>query len=399
MLAIKNLFRNKLRTLLNIIGITLAIISLVILTSLGCGLMDTGEQVLKDSSMHLWITGRPVDLKTQYVQSSQARISDVHRISTQTQADPRINMVTPLLTEIVYAYKEGEDPKAMFGLGVNTHGYIVTISSGAPISASTLYNGSSYDGPFTNEVLVDSRGAQLLGVGVGDTIFAGKTVSDARNREFKVVGISDSLSTFSINAMVIFPFSEFQLITGNQFHDSASMIIVRLNDINTAEQVKNDLQKQYPEYRVSTNRELLDNIIKQNGFFIVSASSIVVLAIVMGTSLVILTMLLSLNERKREIGILQVIGFSRLSIARSFGFEGFIISVIGGISGLLLSMPVAEIINQTVKSMTGLDDLLVLDNKIMLLGFSMAIIIGLLSTLATIWRLSTIRPIEQIRSI
>ena len=399
MLAIKNLFRNKLRTLLNIIGVTLAIISLVILTSLGSGLLDTGEQVLKDSSMHLWMKGRPVDLETQYIQSSRAMINDVHQIGTQTQADPRVNMSTPLLTEIVYAFKEGEDPKAVFGLGVDTSGPIVTISSGAPISTSTLYNGGTYDGLFTSEVLVDSRAAHLLGVEVGDTIFAGKTIADARNREFKVVGISDSLSTFSINAMVIFPFPEFQLITGNHYHDSASMIIVRLNDVNTAEQVKNDLQKRYPEYQVSTNRELLNNIIKQNGFFIVSASSIVILAIVMGTSLIILTMLLSLNERKKEIGILQVVGFSRLSIARSFGFEGFIISIIGGISGILLSVPVAEIINQIVKKMTGLDELLVLDNKIMLLGFSMAVIIGLLSTLATIWRLSTIKPIEQIRSV
>ena len=399
MLAIKNLSRNKLRTLLNIIGVTLAIISLVILTSLGSGLLDTGEQVLKDSSMHLWMKGRPVDLKTQYIQSSEARISDVHQIRTQIQADPRVNMSTPLLTEIVYAYKEGEDPKAVFGLGVDTHGPIVTISSGAPISTSTLYNGSTYDGPFTSEVLVDSRASHLLGVEVGDTIFAGKTISDARNRQFKVVGISDSLSTFSINAMVIFPFPEFQLITGNHNHDSASMIIVRLNDVNTAEQVKNDLQKRYPEYQVSTNRELLNNIIKQNGFFIVSASSIVILAIVMGTSLIILTMLLSLNERKKEIGILQVVGFSRLSIARNFGFEGFIISIIGGISGILLSVPVAGIINQIVKKMTGLDELLVLDNEIMLLGFSMAVIIGLLSTLATIWRLSTIEPMEQIRSV
>jgi putative ABC transport system permease protein len=399
MLAIKNLFRNKLRTLLNIIGIMLAIISLVILTSLGCGLLDTGEQVLKDSSMHLWMKGRPVDLKTQYIQSSQARISDVHQISIQALADPRVNVSTPLLTEIVYAHKEGKDPKAVFGLGVDTGGPLVTISSGAPISTSTLYNGGTYDGPFISEVLVDSRAAHLLGVEVGDTIFAGKTISDARNRQFKVLGISDSLSTFSLNAMVIFPFPEFQLITGNHYHDSASMIIVRLNDVNTAEQVKNDLQEQYPEYQVSTNREFLNNIIKQNGFFIVSASSIVILAIVMGTSLIILTMLLSLNERKREIGILQVVGFSRLSIARNFGFEGFIISVIGGISGILLSVPVAGIINQIVKRMTGLDELLVLDTKIMLLGFSMAVIIGLLSSLATIWRLSTIKPMEQIRSV
>ena len=402
MLAIKNLFRNKLRTLLNIIGVTLAIVSLIILTSLGSGLLDTGEQVLKDSSMHLWMKGRPVDLKTQYIQSSEARISDVHQISTQIQADPRVNLSNPLLAEIVYAYKDGEDPKAVFGLGVDTGGSdegMVKISGGKRISTSTLYNSGTYDGPFTSEVLVDSRAAHLLGVEVGDTIFAGKTISDARNRQFKVVGISDSLSTFSINAMVIFPFPEFQLITGNHNHDSASMIIVRLNDVNTAEQVKNDLQKRYPEYQVSTNRELLNNIIKQNGFFIVSASSIVILAIVMGTSLIILTMLLSLNERKKEIGILQVVGFSRLSIARSFGFEGFIISIIGGISGLLLSVPVAEIINQIVNKMTGLDELLVLDNEIMLLGFSMAVIIGLLSTLATIWRLSTIKPIEQIRSV
>jgi putative ABC transport system permease protein len=65
----------------------------------------------------------------------------------------------------------------------------------------------------------------------------------------------------------------------------------------------------------------------------------VVLAVIMGTMLVVNTMLLSLHEKKKEIAILKVIGMSQWSIFRSIGTEGLLISFLGGITGILSVLP------------------------------------------------------------
>ncbi|MCL7415731.1 MAG: hypothetical protein M8349_06695 [ANME-2 cluster archaeon] len=44
MLALKNLIKNRVRTTLNIAAVTIAVLSVILLASLGSGLVSTGEQ-------------------------------------------------------------------------------------------------------------------------------------------------------------------------------------------------------------------------------------------------------------------------------------------------------------------------------------------------------------------
>ncbi len=400
MIAIRNITRNKLRTILTSLGVALAVLSIVLFASIGNGLLTTGGKTLEQSSIHLWITGASSDLRSQYMGTGESKISDAHMVAGDLRKNKEINLATPMLTEMVYAFKEGSEPKAVFALGLEgSNGSMVSIIQGKDLTKDEHYNKGRYDGKWTNEVLIDSRTANLLKVNVGDTIAIGKTVTEANAQKFTIIGLTNSLSRFSSNPIVVMYLSELQDISGNKYFDTVTMIIIRLKNPAMAAEIQNELQQKYPEYTVSTNQEYLTKAIKQNALPIASAASIVILAVIMGTMLAINTMFLSLNEKKKEIAILQVIGLSRWSIFKSIGTEGLITSLFGGAVGILASIAIIPILNDLIYAYMGFDGLVILQTDYLYMGFAIAVFIGLLTSFLAAMLISRMNTAELLRGV
>ena len=402
MLATRTIAHNKVRSALSITGVAVAVISIVVIASVGNGLLATGETTFKQSTMHLWLTGECVDVSSQYLGAEEAGIDGAHALSDQLRREEHIALASPILTEVVYAFKEGEAPKPLFGIGikgaVGGADQMVSTSSGTGLARSSHYNAGRYDGKWTYEVLIDSRGALALSASVGDEIFVGKTLSEAEDNRFRIVGITDSLSMFSSNPMIVFHLSELQDLTGNKYYDRVNLMVIRLHDPGAADEVKAMLEDKYP-YEVSTNSEYLRKILKQNAVVLVSATAIVALAVIMGMVLVVATMLLSLSDRKREIGILKVLGFSRGSILMSIGLEGLIICGIGGVIGCALSFPISELLNTLIYRAVGFNNLVVIKAEFVYMGLSLAVAMGLVSTAVYVAGISRIKPMDLLRGL
>lgn len=400
MIALRNLAYNKFRTMLSITGIAIAVISIILLGSMGNGLIKTGEKTLEKSSMQMWITGKTLDLESQYSGSNEGKIADAHKLEKSLLKNSNIKSAMPVLTEILYAYKQGQEPKAVFGLGLEgTEGSFVSIVQGRGLTDDSHFNNGMYNGPWKREILIDDRTAKLLGVNIGDTLYIGKTLTEARGQKFTIVGLTNSLSSFSSGPLIVFYLSEMQDITGNNYYDTVNLMMLRLQNPSKAEETQKQLGLQYPEYIVSTNLNLLKKIVKQNFPILASAVSVVVLAILMGALLVVNTMLLSLNERKNEIGILKVMGFGRWSIFRYVGFEGFLLCIIGGISGVLLSIPLSMILNILVYKEVGFDNLVLIDSTYVYISFAIAAVIGLLTSFLAVMKISRMNTAQLLRGI
>src|SRR3972149_3466540 len=147
MLAIRNMMRNKLRTILTSMGVALAVLSIILLASIGNGLLTTGDKILEQISIHLWITGASSDLRSQYMGTGESKISDAHKLAAELRKNKEINLATPMLTEMVYAFKEGSEPKAVFALGLEgSNGSMVSIIQGKDLTKDEHFNKSRYDG-------------------------------------------------------------------------------------------------------------------------------------------------------------------------------------------------------------------------------------------------------------
>lgn len=381
MLAIKNLSKKKLRTFFTMLGVALGVVSLIMLASIGNGLLTTGGKLLEQSTINLWVTGGATDIQSQYAGTGDSKISDAHKFIEDFRENKEISMVTPMLTEMVYAYKNVSKPRAVFGLGIEgSGGTLVTLMQGKDLGVDEHYNKSRFDGKWKKEILIDNRTANLLDVHVGDTIHIGKTLTEAKEQEFRIIGLTNSLSRFSSNPMIIFLLSEFQDVTGNHYYDKVSMVMIRLKDPEKAAYFKNEIEQRYPLYTVSTNQGYLKKALKQNSLLIASSASIVLLAVILGALLVVNTMILSLQEKKREIAILKVIGMSRWSIFKSIGIEGLFISLLGGIMGIFICIPLSYLINLLINRYVGFNDLVVIQIEYIYLSLALAITIGILTS-------------------
>jgi ABC-type lipoprotein release transport system permease subunit len=400
MIALRNLSYNKFRTFLSITGIAFAVISIILLGSIGNGLMATGEKTLERSSMQMWLTGKTFDIESQFSGGSEGKISNAHKLGNELKKNSNIKWATPVLTEILYSYKEGEEPLAIFGLGLEgTGGEFVSIVQGHGLTDDSFYNNGMYNGARKGEILIDARAAKLLNVNIGDILNIGKTITEARKQKFTIVGITNSLSSFTSGPMIVFYLSELQELTGNHYYDSVNLVMIRLINPSKADETQRQLVSQFPEYAVSTNLNLLKKIVKQNSPLLAGAFSIVVLAVLMGALLVVNTTLLSLNERKKEIGILKVMGFSPWSIFKKVGFEGFVICIMGGIMGILASIPLSMILNMFIQIVAGFEGLVIINNTFLYMGISMSVSIGLLTSFFALMRINRTNTAQLLRDV
>ena len=398
MIVLRNIAHNKFRTIISITGVFIAVISAIFLGSIGNGLLVTGEKTLNASTMQIWLTGKTIDLQSQYLGGNEGKITGSYSLSKDLVKFENIEWASPVLTEIVYAYKEGDEPNAIFGLGLEgTGGNMVSLLKGNGLTSDTHFNNGLYNGPWKREVMIDSRAAKIMDLDVGDTLNIGKTLTEAQDQKFSIIGITNSLSSFTSGPMIVFYLSELQELTGNNYYDSVNLIMIRIKDASKVELTSKEIGSKYPEYSVSTNRNLIKKIARQNSTVLASALSIVLLAVVMGTLLVINIMLLSLNERKYEIGILKVLGFSRWSIFKIAGLEVFLICLTGGLLAVYLSIPISEILNELVYKMVGFNGLVIIDRSFLYFGMGIAIIIGLVASFLAVMRIDGINTSELLR--
>ncbi|HIH44233.1 MAG TPA: ABC transporter permease [Candidatus Methanoperedenaceae archaeon] len=404
MLALRTMLRSLSRTILSVSGIALAVLSIIIIASIGNGIVATGGKTLEASRYNLWVTGKPADLQSQYMGGSETKVTFAHTVARDIGNNSSVSLASPVLAEMVYAYREGTEMRTLFALGIeNTRGpgesKMISISAGKDLLKDTHYAGGRYDGAWSREVLIDGRTAGLLGAGVGDTIHIGKTVSEAEAQEFTVVGITNSLSMFSSSPMVILYLSELQDITGNKYQDSASMVMVRLKPGADAKEIAVSLRGRYPQYRVSTNTEFFAGAVRQNALPVAGAASIVVLAVVSGATLCVINMLLSLNSRRKELAVLLVLGFSRWSIIKRTFAEGLLVSISGCAVALVLSMPLVSALNWISQSFTGIQGLVSLEPDFMYLGIVLSAAIGILTGVASALWVRRMRPLDVLRSV
>ncbi|MEI6144334.1 MAG: ABC transporter permease [Candidatus Berkelbacteria bacterium] len=122
-----------------------------------------------------------------------------------------------------------------------------------------------------------------------------------------------------------------------------------------------------------------------------------ILALIVGLFSIVNTMIMSISERTKEIGIKKAIGASGSSIAREYTFEAGVISLLGGLVGMGLGVLIITIVNGRMAS-SGAEIFLLQANflvGVVVFSFVIGIIAGILPAL----RASKLRVVEAIREL
>jgi len=102
-------------------------------------------------------------------------------------------------------------------------------------------------------------------------------------------------------------------------------------------------------------------------------------------------MLVSVTERTREIGIRKAVGARKADILTQFLLEAVVLSLLGGLLGILLGTGIAEMVDMS----GAIDSVVTLSSILLAVGFSLAI--GLFFGIYPANRAAGLNPIEALR--
>ena len=378
----RNLVGHKLRALLTLGSVTIAVFLLVILIAVSRGL---DAAVAKASETRLWVQSAVslfVDLPEGYEQKIRS---------------------TPGVEEVVrFTWFGGvyQDPSNFFAqFAVDPQKWADSYPEIDIVEGSL----ADWQKSRTNCIIGEDLAARF-GWQLGDRVPLIGTIfprTDGSNWQFDVAGIYHSNST-NIDQMTMF--FDFDYLKESRDSGAAGgpggvgVFLTRMEPDTSPDNVIAAIEAEYENgpqaVRVTTEAEFQRQFITMLGSVPTLLASIgggVLFAIFFA---VLNTMLMAARERTRDIGILKALGFGNGTISGLFMLESLLICTIGGVIALLLAKgaerPLWSIVSATVPGFA-------ISNTVLLLGAALALGLGLLAGLAPALRARKLQPVAALR--
>ncbi len=340
-LALRNVFRNKRRTLLTLASITVGGAAIILVGGyIEYSFWGLRESTIRSELGHIQYYRQGFNQNGQVAPGKYLlNESDAAAVETFLKSLPEVRAFSRRLsaTGLISA---GEKSLFFFAQGIEPEKESRISSSVRILAGSDLFEGDRY------KILVGQGLADQLQLAVGDRVtLLVTTYSGAINAlDFTISGImSNGVKAFD-EKIVRMPLPDMQELLSTH---AIERIVVLLRNTEQTQLVYGTSQAHFGNQGVElkTWEELADfyqkvKTIYQNIFRFLN----VVILIVIVLS-IINTMTMSVMERISEIGTLRAMGTSRSSIMLLMVLEGFILGVIGGACAMALGCVLALAIN------------------------------------------------------
>lgn len=180
-------------------------------------------------------------------------------------------------------------------------------------------------------------------------------------------------------------------------YDNLQVIIDQPENVSAAE---NEIRKL--GYQTHSMAEASQEIENQSKTVMLILGGIGSIAFIVSAIGIINTMLMSIYERQKEIGVMKVIGASVADVQTMFLIESGFIGFFGGILGLIISLLVARLINGVFGAgadmMMGTSKIVVIPIWLMLVGVGFSALVGVLAGYLPARRATKLSAIDALRS-
>ncbi|OGR57263.1 MAG: ABC transporter permease [Desulfobacula sp. RIFOXYB2_FULL_45_6] len=238
-----------------------------------------------------------------------------------------------------------------------------------------------------DEVMLGSQLATLMGFKAGDTLVLSGI-------PFKITAVLNSTGSSEDDA-VIADLGAAQKILGKEGKISMVEISAFCQGCPISEMTLQIAEK-FPDAKVTAMKQAVMSKMQSIDMFKSFSLGVSIIVILIGSLLVLVTMMGSVNERTREIGIFRAIGFRRGHVMQIILLEAMLLGIIGGITGFIMGNCIAYgLIPIVIKdgAFTGIDAAL---GGVSIL---MAVALSLLASLYPAFKASNMDPSEALRSL
>ncbi|WP_299981498.1 FtsX-like permease family protein [Desulfobacula sp.] len=238
-----------------------------------------------------------------------------------------------------------------------------------------------------DEVMLGSQVASLLGFKQGDTISLSGT-------SFKVATILKPTGAAEDNA-IISNLSSAQKLLGKQGKLSMVEISAFCQGCPITE-LTLQIAEKFPNAKVTAMKQAVMSKMQSIDMFRSFSLGISIIVILIGSLLVLVTMMGSVNERTREIGIFRAIGFRRGHVMQIILLEAMLLGIIGGILGFVIGNLIAYGIIPVVMK----DGVFAgINLNLGIVSILMAVALSLLASLYPAFKASNMDPSEALRAL
>ena len=360
---IKNPFRRRNSAILSIVGICIGIIVIVALGGITSGLVSTFEETVHAGGADFSVCGKESGNSAYGTNTIDANWTEmIANVSGVDEAYP----IYVVLTSV------GDDyMNTLIGIDPNgTELADISVTDGRMVKDNT------------SEVILGKIYADDNNISVGDSIRVG-------GEDFDVVGIFESGDTNTAGA-VLTSIKKVGDLMGDE--DSISNVYVKVEKGEDAQAVADRIDSMYGD-NITTVSSVMEMEQMATMLNMLQASSwgISLLAIVVGGLGIINTMLMSVFERTREIGVLKAVGWSNRKILTMIVGESLVITIISAILGSIIGVVACTVLGP----MMGLTPLFTIDTFIQ--AFGIAIIVGIIGGLYPAVKAINLPPTEALR--
>jgi len=393
-LAVITLRANKLRSLLTMLGIIIGVSSVILLISIGSGLKSyiTGQlQGLGSNSLYV-IPGN-LELKpgggggggtpgagTATLKFTLAHYHELAQKGTTFQA--------------VMGYSENNGTVSYGGKSKTMQ------VAGVGYQYPEVRNQYPTQGAFFNASQQEAgKKVIVLGKTVADDLFGsedptGKKVTLSDNK-FTVLGVLEKKGAFGAVDMDNQVFIPFTTAMTTFDVDKIQSFWIQAKDTNTIDQSKAEIKKillrtlKPDDFSVLDTGSIVSVISQVLGVLTIALAGIAAISLIVGGIGIMNIMLVSVTERTREIGLRKAVGATPKIIMIQFLIESTVISVAGGIVGIILgtggSLAMKGFLPTSVSFWS------------ILLAFSVSVIIGVVFGVLPAGRAARLNPIQALR--
>jgi len=234
------------------------------------------------------------------------------------------------------------------------------------------------------QAMVGRRMAEVLSLEVGDTL----RILDGT---FRVVGIYETGVAFEDSGVVV-SLRDAQRLAGRPHQ--VSMYTIKLRDPKRAEAVLENLEANFPEINATLSSELAE-VMPDLENMDMMVGQISFLAMLVGGLGMLNTMLMSVLERTREIGVLRSLGWRRRQVIGMILTEALALGIVGGVCGAVLGVAIAWGTTQ-IQGVGGMLEPQY-STGLFLQALVVALATGGLGGLYPAWRATRMRPVEALR--
>ena len=396
--AFKNLWKFKLRSFLMMIGIVIGIIALTVIVSAGFGAKGlVTERVKKFGLESLMVTAGGG------VQMSQMGSSGQLTATLKLEDAEFLKREIPAIKEIAPFNRKGNADVKYFEKATTA------LLAGVTPSWASVWNWDVTEGEFiTDEDIASLNRVCLLGPTVQKELFGEKDPIGEQinigNIQFKVKGILQSKGTSpgggDMDNRIMIPLSTFMRRVANVDYLAGIKILLHdpkelnttVENINSILRERHKISTGVPyDFTITTPTEVTKMAEKISGTFNLFLALLAGISLITGGVVVANIMSISVNERKKEIGLRKAVGANSKDIMRQFLFEALAVTFSGGVIGIILGGLGAKLLGVIMQMPISISW------ESILVGVVSSSIIGIIAGIQPAKRAAKLQPIEALK--